>query len=217
MSEPPPLDDPEVWNNLIAAVHPDSILVVIGYRLGPELRNRVAAEDILQEALLKAWRARARFTWRGVPAFRRWLLTIAENCIEDERDRGAARKRSAERAASSLAPPPTSGGPSSVPDLDPWTSTTPSRMLETRERAAAMARTLEALPDDVREVVRLRLFEDLAIDDIASRLALGESAVRHRFRKGAELYRAGLQTALGGSSLGAVGAPIMRGAEDRIP
>jgi RNA polymerase sigma factor (sigma-70 family) len=180
-------------------VHPDSILVVIGYRLGQELRLQVAPEDILQEALLKAWRSRGEFTWQGTPSFRRWLIRIAERCIEDERDRSRAQKRSAARTTT-LARAGTAASGSSTPDLDPWTSTTPSRMAETRERAVAMEQSLEALNDDVREVVRLRLFEDLQIDEIAARLGIGESAVRHRFRKGAEEYRDRMRAFLGSSS-----------------
>jgi len=41
----------------------------------------------------------------------------------------------------------------------------------------------------VRDVVRLRLLEQLPVEEIAQRLQLGASAVRHRFRRGAELYQ----------------------------
>ena len=61
----------------------------------------------------------------------------------------------------------------------------------------AMSKSLEDLPEEVREVVRLRLFEDQEIAEIAEKLSLGESAVRHRFRKGAELYRERLRALLG--------------------
>jgi hypothetical protein len=63
----------------------------------------------------------------------------------------------------------------------------------------AMVEALEALPMEVREVVRLRLFDELSLEEIAGQLALGLSAVRHRFRKGAELYRQRLRLALGRS------------------
>ena len=201
MSNPLASADPEVWNSLVSAVHPDSILVVIGYRMGPELRRHVSAEDVLQETLLKAWRGRRDFTWQGAPSFRRWLLQIAEHCVEDQRDRSQAQKRATTRTVPlNRSNPGPDGSDSGRGDLEPWTSTTPSRMADARERAAAMDLSLEELPDDVREVVRLRLFEDLQIDEIAARLGIGESAVRHRFRKGAELYRERLRLRLGPSS-----------------
>ena len=106
----------------------------------------------------------------------------------DQRDMATAQKRAQSRTMALVGPGNDSSGGL---DLEPWTSTTPSRMADARERAEAMERSLEELPDDVREIVRLRLFEDLPIEDIAGTLGLGESAVRHRFRKGTELYGSG--------------------------
>lgn len=44
------------------------------------------------------------------------------------------------------------------------------------------------MPEDYREVVRLRLYEQLTVEQIADRLGIGLYAARHRFRKGAEIY-----------------------------
>ena len=71
-----------------------------------------------------------------------------------------------------------------------------------------MRDALAALPVDVCEVVRLRLFEQLQIDEIAERLQIGPSAVRHRFRRGAELYKAALTAALAGRSTRAAAAAL---------
>lgn len=196
-------DDPEVWSSLVAAANPASILVAIAYRMGPQLRQRLGAEDVFQETLLKAWRARKDVQWQGAPSFRRWLISIAERCIEDQRDREYAQKRDAHRSVSmTSALDATSGEPSGAGGLDPWSSTTPSRIAEERERMRAMEAALDGLPGELREVVRLRLFEDLLVEEVAVRLGLGESAVRHRFRKGAELYRELLRRRLGASSTG---------------
>jgi DNA-directed RNA polymerase specialized sigma24 family protein len=73
-----------------------------------------------------------------------------------------------------------------------------------------MRAALAGLPDDVREVVHLRLFEQLAVEAIAQRLGLGVSAVRHRFRKGAELYQQRLTAELGTRSV-AISQLAMRG------
>jgi RNA polymerase sigma-70 factor (ECF subfamily) len=199
--------DPAAWNALIQAVHPDAILVLIGYRMGTDVRCRTEPEDILQETLLRAWRGRHDFAWQGVASFRRWLIRIAERCIEDERDRAHAKKRDVAATRSLGLAAPGAATLADAPAVDPWTSTTPSRIAEMRERARAMETALQALTPDVREVVRMRLFEDLAIDEIAERLGLGESAVRHRFRKGAEEYRNRLRSALASSTAVSGGAP----------
>ncbi len=65
-----------------------------------------------------------------------------------------------------------------------------------RERADAMREALDALPPELSDVVRLRLFDQLSLEEIAQRLDLGVSAVCHRFRKGADIYRKRLKAVL---------------------
>jgi RNA polymerase sigma-70 factor (ECF subfamily) len=190
MDPAPDLDDPAVWTHLIEAANPASLLIAIESRMGAELRQRLSAEDIWQETLLKAWNGRSGFTWQDTPSFRRWLLRIAENCIGDHRDYERAGKRDMRRNGSlPVQSGSSSDGGSAGPSFEPWGSTTPSRIASQKERAEKMRAALEGLPEDVREVVRLRLFEDLMLEEIAEKLGLGISAVRHRFRKGSELYR----------------------------
>lgn len=190
-------NSPSAWDSLIEAVGPASLLVVIESRLSPALRRQTTPEDVFQEALLHAWRDRARCEWRGIRSFRSWLLSIIDNRIREAADRLGAEKRGGGRepvVASALSGD-TSGG-STADGLWPAISTTPSRVAIFREQAAAMQAALSELPEESREVVRLRLFEQLQIEEVAARLSLGESAVRHRFRKGAELYHCRLKAAL---------------------
>lgn len=201
-------DSVTAWDRLIEAVGPASLLAVIELRMSPALRRRYAAEDVFQEALLHAWRDRAQHQWRGLKSFRNWLLTIIDRRICDLADQAQAQKRGGDAGPvqfSSLSGP-SGAGPSPLP----WDSTTPSRMAVYREQAEAMRAALAGLPDDVRDVVRLRLFEQLRVEEIAQRLDLGVSAVRHRFRKGAELYQRILVAELGTRSL-AISQLAMRG------
>lgn len=200
MAESLDLEDPDVWSALVEAVQPAAMLLAIHWRMGDALRQQVSSEDLWQETLVRAWAARQTFEWRGVPAFRRWLLQVAQHCIQDQRRHFAAARR---RPSGGFALFGVRGwrvaeGPpgSSMHGLEPWASTTPSRVATEREKANVMLRVLESLPDDVREVVRLRLIEDLSIAEIATQLSLGESAVRHRFRKGAETYHLRLRETL---------------------
>lgn len=189
MEPPPDLADPEAWSGLVCAANPAALLVSISIRMGLELRHRITAEDILQETLLKAWAARATFAWEDTPSFRRWLLRIADNCIADHRDRERADKRDHRRvAALRIGVKDASSEDGGSGAFEPWGSTTPSRLASEQERAQRMRAALESLPDDVREVVRLRLFDERTLEEIAEDLGLGTSAVRHRLRKGAELY-----------------------------
>jgi RNA polymerase sigma factor (sigma-70 family) len=201
-------DSVTAWDRLLEAIGPASLLAVIELRMSPALRRRYAVEDVFQEALLHAWRDRAQHHWRGLKSFRNWLLTIIDRRICDLADHAQAQKRGGDMRAVPL--PGVPGSDSATPSPLPWDSTTPSRMAVYREQAEAMRAALAGLPDDVRDVVRLRLFEQLRVEEIAERLDLGVSAVRHRFRKGAELYQQILVAELGTRSL-AISQLAMRG------
>lgn len=175
------LHDADAWSAAVQAANPAALLVAIRLRMGPALAQHVGEEDIWQETLLRAWRTRQSFDWQGMPAFRRWLLAIAEHTIGDHRDHFLAQKRAVNRTQ------PLADG-SDPAGHEPWSSTTPSRLASERERARLMAEALATLDDEVRDVVRLRLFDELSLEEIAAQLQLGISGVRHRFRKGAEAY-----------------------------
>jgi len=191
MDAPISLDDPDSWSAVVEAANPAAVLVAIHSRMGPQLCQWMSAEDVWQETLLRAWSKRASFTWQGTPSFRRWLLSIAEHCIEDHRDHFRAGKRD---AAKTRRLDPGSADGSSAGGFELASSTTPSRLAAAAEQARAMQAALASLASEVRDVVSLRLFEELTIAEIAARLQLGESAVRHRFRSGAEVYRNRLRT-----------------------
>lgn len=201
-------DSAAVWDRLIEAVGPASLLAVIELRMGAALRRRISPEDVFQEALLHAWRDRAGHEWRGLRSFRNWLLTIIDRRICDLADRARAQKRGGDMRPVQLRG--LSGSDSASPSPLPWDSATPSRMAVYREQGEAMRAALDGLPDDVREVVRLRLFEQLRVEEIAQRLDLGVAAVRHRFRRGAELYQQMLVAELGTRSL-AISQLALRG------
>lgn len=168
------------------------LILCIERRIGPALAARVSAEDVLQETLLAAWQDRAAFQGGGPPAFRNWILTIAEFRICRLSDHFGAQKRGGGQVARTLEE-------SKTPDGIPH-SVTPSRVAWYREQATAVRAALDSLHDDVREIVRLRLVEQLTVEAIAAQMGVGESLVRHRFRKGAEQLRFRVTGMLGSRS-----------------
>ena len=146
-TEPLP-SDPLAWDRWIEAIGPASMLVLIGGRMSAELRVELAPDDIWQEALLRAWRGRERFEWRGLASFRRWLLEIAERCIWDAADRVKAQKRAG--AARTLPIGAASSSVSNERALPLFGSTTPSRIAIHREQSLAMQEALASLPEELR-------------------------------------------------------------------
>lgn len=137
-------------------------------------RQPAEAEDIVQEAMLRAFRAFDGF--RGSDA-RPWLLAIVRNCW---RDAGAAARRRAE------APLEAAGDPADSAAPDP----------EAAAIAAGEGRKLETLlktlPPEYREVLILREMEEMSYRDIAeitktpigtvmSRLARSRALLRERW------------------------------------
>jgi RNA polymerase sigma factor (sigma-70 family) len=205
-----PDDAAASWSGLIEAAGPASLLVVIHARMGETLRSRVAPEDILQEVLLQAWRDRGDVQWHGPQAFRSWLLTLIDHRLADAADHFNAVKRGGPGIGTH--PDPSDARRRDDPMPDPPLSTTPSRLASCREQSELMRRALDEVPDDCRDVVRLRLFDEMPAATIAVRLGIGESAVRHRFRRGAAVYRVALSRMLSTSAQDhAAHAPETRG------
>ena len=201
-------DAPEVWAELIEAVGPASMLVAIDARMSARLRESTSAEDILQETLLVAWSDRRLCGWRGITSFRRWLLTLADHRLKNIAEAQGAQKRGGGTRPIRLDAGLRRDGSSIPASIVPASSTTPSRVASERELAHAMQSALQALPDDLRDVVRLRLFEGLLLDEIAAQLAISEPSVRRRFRRGAELYREQLARVAGSTWQGNGGATL---------
>jgi RNA polymerase sigma-70 factor (ECF subfamily) len=130
----------------------------VRFRLGRTLRAKLDSDDVLQEVYLRAHEAFDRFRWHGDASFTRWLCRIAENAIRGLADHHGARKRT---------PPPGLARVSRiVHDLTAY-GDGPATEAARRERSAALARALDALEDELREVLLLRHFLGQTIDEIA--------------------------------------------------
>ena len=192
-----PHRDPTEWGRLIETLDIASIYVAIGSWLGNKLRAQVSIDDLWQETLWLSWRDREQHVWRGLSAFRIWLLSIARNRVLDAARNLGRQKRGGERVT---APFSVIAGQDSVSSLLPPGSTTPSRVAGPRERAQAMEQALESLEPDLRTIVQLRLFEEVPMRDIAQQLSLPLSTAKERLLRGVTHYRHRLRLVLGRDS-----------------
>jgi RNA polymerase sigma-70 factor (ECF subfamily) len=136
------------------------------------LRSRESAEDVTQEAFLRAYRALESF--RG-ERFRSWLLRIVANAARDELRR---RKRRPQRSLDEARDDP------DMPSIDP---VEPGLGPEQRAEQSDLRRVLEdalaQLPEDWRLVVLLSDVHGLSYDEVAESAGLPLGTVKSRLSR----------------------------------
>jgi RNA polymerase sigma-70 factor (ECF subfamily) len=130
------------------------------------LGNAAEAEEIAQEAFVRAHRALAEF--RGDAKLSTWLYAIASRlCL----NRLASSERSARRQGEEV-----------LMRL-PHEARGPDALLEQSELEGALHRAIAELPDERRIVVVLRDLEGLDYEEIAAALDLPLGTVRSRLHR----------------------------------
>jgi RNA polymerase sigma-70 factor (ECF subfamily) len=135
------------------------------------LRNEADAEDVAQEAFLKAFRNLASF--RGDAKFGTWLVSITLN-----EARSRIRRRDAIKMES-LDEPDEEGSPALLRD---WKEI-PSEALERKEVRSLLHKAITALPAIYREVFQLRDIEQLSVSEAAEVLGITASSVKVRLHR----------------------------------
>ncbi len=131
------------------------------------------ALDLSQEAFLNAWRALGSF--QGGSSFSTWLYRLTSNvCLDFLR----ARKR--RQAAVGV---PASLEQEEVP-VPLSAELGPEERLERKERAAALRRALDTLPEHQRQILVLRELSGLSYQEISQYLGLDMGTVKSRLTRG---------------------------------
>jgi RNA polymerase sigma-70 factor (ECF subfamily) len=125
------------------------------------------ARDAAQETFIAAYRNLQGF--RGEAKVSSWLHRIAVNqCITRQR-------RARVRAETGLVDDAEAG-----PQLTAPGDESPGRAAESKQRAEAVRRAVASLPQELREVVLLKEFEELTFQEIADALQIPLSTVKGR-------------------------------------
>lgn len=143
------------------------------------------AEEAVQEAYLKAWRALA--TFRAEARLSTWLVRIA---INEALQR--ARRRSAVVIPLDGADPAESPAAQAEDDAD----LRPDRMVDRARMRRVMEAHIDALPEIFRTVFMLRAVEELSVEETAQALQVPPATVRTRFFRARGLLRESLSREL---------------------
>jgi|SRR5438034_5494372 len=137
------------------------------------LRHHQDAEDIAQEALVRAYRSFRQL--RDRDRFRAWLVRITWRLAIDRR-RGDRRREAREHDEA----------------LDRATAT-PPQDLEARERADHLWRAIDTLPEKLRMVVILAGIEEHNLREVARLLAVPEGTAKSRMFEARQRLKEQLQ------------------------
>lgn len=135
------------------------------------------AEDIAQEAFVKAWRSISSF--RGECSFSTWLFRVTVNTAKD------VIRKNLRRPTVSLTKPEKDGEEPEIWDV-PVTSgdEIPEEAAERRETVEAVRRAVEELPEEQRRAVVLRDIHELPYSEIAEILGVEVGTVKSRINRG---------------------------------
>jgi RNA polymerase sigma-70 factor, ECF subfamily len=143
-----------------------SPLVNLAFRF---CRDRGRAEDMAQEAFLKAFRALASF--RGESAFSTWLIALAVNVYRSKLRRHEAPAVGLDRVAETRVPP--------AAELE----------LERHDRAREVRSAVSRLPSRYREAILLFYFMEMNVAGAAGVLGVAEGTIKARLHRGRALLR----------------------------
>jgi RNA polymerase sigma-70 factor, ECF subfamily len=144
------------------------------------------AEDVVQEAFIKAYRALPQF--RGDAAFYTWLYRIAVNTARNYLESRSKR----ESGMNESGVMETNGERESLNSSD-----TPESTLMTRQVAETVGKAMQELPDDLRLALSLREIEGLSYDEIAEVMKCPIGTVRSRIFRAREAIAEKLRPLLG--------------------
>jgi RNA polymerase sigma-70 factor (ECF subfamily) len=146
-------------------------LVNLAYRF---TRDRARAEDMAQEAFLRAYRSLGR--WRREAAFSTWLFALATNLYRSELKRFPAIMVPLDRTAE-------------LPE-----ARTPDSSLYNGDRDRTVRRAVAALPPRYKEAMILYYFHDMDLESAARTLGVPLGTVKARLSRARRILRGKLES-----------------------
>ena len=141
------------------------------------------AEEVTQDALVKAYRALAHF--RGESLLLTWLCRIV---INQAHNKYHWNRRRGSEVNLSLSRPPEEGGDQQQEDFNiPDIKHTPQRELNNAEINDLITSEISLLPASLRETMHLRHLCDMAYEEIAQKQHCQLGTIKSRLSRGREI------------------------------
>ena len=146
----------------------ERLLSLIRLRMGPRLRARMESSDLLNATLLRAFRSFDSLDAGNTASLMAWLARVAESEIRDQADYLKAQRRDAGREVAL-----DTGAGELAAQLRSQTS-----RLVLSEARLRLERAIARLPEEYREIVLLRHYEERSYRDIGKRMGRSPDACR---------------------------------------
>ena len=147
------------------------------------LNSHHDAEEVAQDALVKAYRALPNF--RGESLLLTWLCRIV---INQAHNKYHWNRRRGSEVNLSLSRPPEPGGDQQQEDFNiPDVEHTPQRELNNAELGNLISEEISNLPLSLRETMQLRHFSNLPYEEIADRQNCQLGTIKSRLSRGREI------------------------------
>ncbi len=157
--------DREAYNLLVLRYQHKVVQIALKF-----VNNQADANDIAQEAFIKAYKAIGNF--RGESGFYTWLYRIVVNTARTFLESSSKHRNNVDVDAEDIASQDHQGALSS--------NETPDRIIESQELQRTIMQALTQLPTELRQAITLREVEGLAYDEIAKLTGVPVGTVRSR-------------------------------------
>jgi RNA polymerase sigma-70 factor, ECF subfamily len=151
------------------------------------LRNQQDAEEVTQDAFIRAHRGLANF--RGDSAFSTWLYQIATNLARNRYWYWWRRKRD---QSVSIDAPVSSENDLTLAEVIPADIESPDDITVTQEFVDRIGRGMERLSTKHREILILRNVKNMSYEEIAEILSISVGTVKSRIARARESLRSKL-------------------------
>ncbi len=170
-------DGDESALNQLCRVYATRVLWLVRLRMGKELRSKLESMDIVQDVLIYAVRDLGDFIYKTEGDFVRWLSGLVENRLRDSLDKWHADKRDIRREVQ-LNSNRMAAEDSFVAAAEPIDTTTPSAIISKNEDFDRLAKAIDTLKPEYREVIILTKIEGLSYIETGDKLGKSADAIR---------------------------------------
>lgn len=171
--------DVAAYNDIVARYY-DRIFA----RVSQLLKNKQDAEEVTQDAFIRAHRGLDKF--RGDASFSTWLYQIATNLAHNRYWYWFRRKRD---QSISLEQPLSEDGDLTLESVMPCEGEDPSEAALTQEFVERVGVCMQSLNEKHKEVLILRNVQNLSYEEIADELQISVGTVKSRIARARESLR----------------------------